>query len=157
MRLPLLLLLSLLFATTTVSAKKAPFIRVYDKEGNKISKGRIVMLTDTSLTIKKGDSIYTIRANEIGSIRSKRSGGHNVLIGSITGAALLAIGGIATAEPDAWIFGYTAGEGAAMGAAGGATAGGIIGAITTLFKDKKKYKIAGQPDSWKKFKQAMGR
>lgn len=131
------------------------FVRVYDLQGNKIGKGKILSISETSLQLnRKGESVK-IPVSSIGSIKTKRSAGNNVLIGAVTGATTMAILGAATAEPDAWIFGYTAAEGATAGALGGALVGAAIGGITILFKNSKSYEINGDKAKWKAFKEMI--
>tara|TARA_B100001059_G_C17541187_1_gene430513 strand:- start:146 stop:628 length:483 start_codon:yes stop_codon:yes gene_type:complete len=131
------------------------FVRVYDLDGKKIGKGKILSISETSLQLyRKGESVK-VKVNGIGSIKTKHSAGNNVLVGAATGATTMAILGAATAEPDAWILGYTAGEGAAAGAFLGGTAGAAIGGITILFKNSKSYEINGDIEKWKAFKEMI--
>ncbi len=127
------------------------FVRVYDLQGKKISKGKILSISETSLQLNRKGESMNIPVESIGSIKTKRSAGNNVLFGAATGATTMAILGAATADPDAWIFGYTAGEGAATGALLGGTAGAAIGGITILFKNSKSYEINGDKVKLKAF------
>ena len=68
---------------------------------------------------------------------------------------LMAILGVASAEPDAMIFGYSAGEGAAVGVLLGAPAGAVIGGITALFKNSSTYIIDGDLVKWKAFSEMI--
>ena len=130
------------------------FVRVYDLQGNKIGKGKILSISETSLQLnRKGESVE-IPVSSIGSIKTKRSAGNNVLIGAVIGATSMAILGTATADPDdGW--GWTAAEGAAGGALGGALGGAAIGGITILFKNSKSYEINGDKAKWKAFKEMI--
>jgi hypothetical protein len=131
------------------------FVRVYDSLGKKISKGKILSISDTSLQLnRKGESLE-ILVSSIATIKTKRSAGNNVLVGATIGATSMAILGAATADPDAWILGYTAGEGAGAGALLGGTAGAAIGGITILFKNSKSYEINGDMEKWKAFKEMI--
>jgi len=131
------------------------FVRVYDSLGKKISKGKILSISDTSLQLnRKGESLE-ILVSSIAAIKTKRSAGNNVLVGATIGATSMAILGAATADPDAWILGYTAGEGAGAGALLGGTAGAAIGGITILFKNSKSYEINGDMEKWKAFKEMI--
>lgn len=65
----------------------------------------------------------------------------------------MAILGAASADPDAWILGYTAAEGATAGALLGGTTGAAIGGITILFKNSKTFIIDGEESNWKTFQQ----
>ena len=131
------------------------FVRVYNMEGKKISKGHVLFAIDTLLKLKKGNKIAKINVSDIGYIKTKRSEGNDVLIGSVIGASSMAILGGASAEPDAMIFGYSAGEGAAVGVLLGAPAGAAIGGITALFKNSSTYIIDGDLLKWKAFSEMI--
>ena len=134
-----------------VCAQKTIFVRVYDLNGKKINKGHVFATTDTSMQLKaKGGDTINLSINGIGTIKSKRSAGHNLLIGSLAGAGAVAILGAASADPEEFL-GYTAGEGAAGGALLGLPAGAAIGGITVLFKKSKTFIINGNMEKWKAF------
>ncbi len=131
------------------------FVRVYDLQGKKIGKGKILSISETSLQLnRKGESVK-IPVSNIGFIKTKRSAGNNVLIGAIAGATTLGLIGAITAEPDAIIFGFSASEGAAGGAVLGGIAGAAIGGITILFKNSKSYEINGDKAKLKAFKEMI--
>ena len=132
-------------------AQKPIFVRVYNLNGKKIYTGHVWATKDTSLQLiaKVGDTV-NLSINSIGKIKTKRSAGHNLLIGSLAGASALAILGAATAEPELEL-GYTAGEGAAAGAIFGVPVGAAIGGITLLFKKSKTFIIRGNIENWKIF------
>jgi len=133
------------------------FVRVYNLEGKKINKGNVLVVTDTTLVIKGKRGYENIPVNSIGLIKTKHSEGHNVLMGAVVGGSTIAILGVATADPDAWIFGYSAGEGAAVGGVLGGTAGAAIGGITILFKNSKSFIINGDLSKWKAFQEGITR
>ncbi len=133
------------------SINKDMFVRVYNLEGNKIGKGKVFNVTDTLLTLKKNSKYINLKPSDIGLIKSKHSAGHNVLMGSVIGGGTMAILGAASADPDAWIFGYTAAEGATAGALFGGIAGGAIGGITILFKNSITFTINGKESNWQSF------
>lgn len=130
------------------------FVRVYDLQGKKIGKGKILSISDTSLQLNRKVASAEIPVNSIGSIKTKRSAGHNVLVGTAIGASTMAILGAATADPDSFL-GWSAGEGAAGGAFLGGTAGAVIGGITILFKNSKSYEINGDLEKWKAFNEII--
>jgi hypothetical protein len=133
-------LLFLISVSWKLAAQEAIFIRVYDVDGRKIGKGKVLAVTDTSLQLKvRGTDTVDLSVANIGRIQTRRSAGHNVLIGSLIGAGLFSIVGAATADPDAWILGYTAAEGAALGASVGVIPGAVIGAISLLTKKLKDW------------------
>ena len=78
-----------------------------------------------------------------------------MLIGASVGAGAMAILGAATADPDAALFAYNAGEGAAIGTLFGGTVGGMVGGVTTLFKKSKSYEINGNQEKWKAFSEII--
>lgn len=131
------------------------FVRVYNLEGKKISKGKIISISETSLELKWKRESAKIMVNEIGSIKTKRSAGNNVIVGAGTGATVLAFLGAATADPDAWILGYTVAEGAAAGALIGGTTGAAIGGMSILFKNSETYEINGEIERLKAFKKMI--
>lgn len=135
-------------------SKKADFVRVYNMQGKKIAKGKILSIADAFLVLKSNKS-SKIALSDIGYIKTKRSAGNNVLTGATVTAAFGAVLGASTANPDAWIFGYTAGEGAAMGIIGGAFLGSAVGGITAIFKNSKTYIINGDRTNWEAFKVIM--
>ena len=131
------------------------FVRVYNLQGEKINKGKLIAVTEKSLQIKGTKGVAEIDYSSIGFIRTKRSEGNNVLIGSILGASAMAIFGAASADPDALFFAYTSGEGAAGGALLGLPLGAAVGGISILFKDSKYYSIDGDLLKWKLFKEMI--
>ena len=128
------------------------FVRVYDLQGKKIGKGRILLISESSLQLNNYD---IIPVSSIGFIKTKRSAGNNVLVGTLVGAAPMAILGAMTADPDALIFGYTAADGAAGGALLGGIAGAAIGGISILFKNSQTYIISGNKELWQSFKESI--
>ncbi|WP_276388307.1 hypothetical protein [Eudoraea chungangensis] len=132
--------------------KGASFVRVYDLNGTKLSKGRILQLTDSSMVIVTKDNSLTIKVSKIGSIKTKRSAGHNILVGATIGVGTGAILGLASGGENEW---WGKGEGAGgFGLAFGLMGAGI-GAITAIFKNDILYPIAGNLSNWKAFKEAF--
>lgn len=76
------------------------FVRVYNLDGKKIDKGLVVIVGDTVLGLKRNGNYIKINVREIGTIKTKSSGGNNVLAGATTGAATGAFLGAVTADPD---------------------------------------------------------
>ncbi|WP_297798121.1 hypothetical protein [uncultured Eudoraea sp.] len=132
--------------------KAAPFVRVYNLNGEKISKGRITEITDSSLVVRRGEKTISIELRKIGLIKTKRSEGNNVLIGAAIGTGTGAILGLASGgENEFW------GKGAGAGVFGlffGAVGAGI-GGITIIFKKSNTYPIMGDPTIWQAFKKAI--
>lgn len=137
-----------------VFSQKSLYIRVYNLEHKKIVKGRILSTTDTSLKLRVRNDTIDISVSIIGMIKTKRSPGHNILVGAMIGTSAGAIAGAATAEPDK-ILGYSAGEGAILGVILGAPVGAIIGAATLIFKKSEKIIIDGDSTKWKAFREKL--
>jgi hypothetical protein len=136
----LFLILVLLFGIGTYAqngSDKSPFIRVYNLEGQKISKGRINNISDTSLILQKNKKIITIAVSDIGMIKTKHSTGNNFLMGAITGAGMGIILGAGSGDEDRGILGVL---------------GTPIGGVTALFKNSEIYLINGDDSKWQVFK-----
>ena len=129
------------------------FVRVYDLQGEKFANGKIQSFSDSALLLKGEQQIDP---QDIGIIKTKRSTGHNVLVGTIIGAVMT--GGImaATADPDDWVFSYTAGEGYLMGTIIGAPVGAFWGWISSLLKESRTFIIDGDQQKWQDFQDSMG-
>jgi RNase P/RNase MRP subunit p29 len=89
-----------LFLCANITAQELPkksktFVRVYNNQGEKIAKGKILDITDNSLTLKKGSNSITIPLSEIATLKTKRSNGNNVLFGAV-GGSLLGLGIVAS-------------------------------------------------------------
>jgi len=134
----------------TMSAQNKLFVRVFDLEGKKINKGFILAVNDTILRLEKNKVFVDIPVKTIGVIRTKRSVGNNILIGTLVGSGLFATVGVATANPDEFL-GYTPAEGAAIGIILGAPAGAIVGTLSIVFKNPKTFTIEGDVEKWKAF------
>ena len=150
------LLITILLVTLTLSAsaQKSMFVRVYDLSGNKIHKGKVVAVTETSLQLKTADNEVTIPASSIGMIKTKRSPGHNVAWGAALGGVTVGILGAASANENDW-FNTAGGEGFAAGFLLGTLPGAIVGGITALLNKSVTYDIRGDLNNWKVFQTAM--
>ena len=109
----IILLLSL---CCSVVAQKSIFVRVYDLEGKKMNKGRVLSVTNPSLHLKKGRRAVIIPVQNIGYIKTKRSEGHNVLVGSLIGLTTGTIAAMAYGNSEPGITPPTIEEGLAVGA-----------------------------------------
>ncbi|MBT8182922.1 MAG: hypothetical protein KJO53_15180 [Eudoraea sp.] len=150
--LALALLSCMTFYAQKEKNKTAPFIRVYDLHGTKISKGRIARITDTSLVVSRGEKPFNLELSKIGFIKTKRSAGNNILYGASIGAGTGAILGLALGgEDEFW------GKGEAAGGAGlfMGVVGAGVGAITAIFKKPKTFSIEGKHSNLKAFQEAM--
>jgi len=129
-----------------------PFVRVYALDGKKIAKGRITFINDSLLGLKHDDKLIDLNVKDISYIKTKKSAGHDVLIAAASGATLGVVLGVSTADPDAFILNYTAGEGAVVFGSLGAIGGAAIGGITSAFKNSETYSIDGDLKKWLLFK-----
>lgn len=131
------------------------FVRVYNLQGNTISKGPIAFINDSVIGLKNNSTRPNINMKDIGFIKTKRSAGNNVLIGVAAGALIGGVLGASSADPNDW-FGYTSGEGAVLFGGLGALGGGAIGGLTSLGKNSETYIIIGSEVNWKSFQKIMG-
>lgn len=154
MKLTFPLCFALLVAITAQSQKKT-FIRVFDENGEKTNKGFLVATSDSSLTVLSGQNTFIIPINEISKIKLRRSMGHTILITTILLGTSVAVLGAATADPSAWFFGYSAGEGFAWGLLGGSVAGAWIGSIISLARNRPVFMVNNQKEKWMKVKEQL--
>lgn len=136
----------LLFICYQVSAQKEVFVRVYNAHFKKINKGTILAITDTSLQLKiNKKNTISLSVNAIGTIKTKRADGHNILTGAYLGVVPFAIIGFTEKEDSyapRWSVGLV-----------GLIPGAFVGGITTLFKNSKTFIINGDMVKWKVFEQ----
>lgn len=147
----LILCANALAQNETDSAKV--FVRVYNLQNKKIGKGKLVAIKESSLQLIRNKKIKEFSTVNIGTIKTKRSDGYNILIGTITGATAI---GIAVASDTNANNAFFSVEGDILaGAIMGGTAGVAIGGITCLFKNSVTYEINGDMEKWKAFKIMM--
>ncbi len=153
-----LFLTTLIFSCLfTIHAQKiekpnSPFVRVYNIDGKKIGKGRILKITTNELELWKNGSSDIYKIEQIGYLRTKRSSGHNVLLGIGTGVILFgSMGAIAGSEGDSFFFASGAEYGASFGAVLGSFLGAIVGVVTTIFKNSERIQIDGDVKKWEVF------
>ena len=137
-----LILPFLIFLSYNADAQKSSFVRLYNLTGEKINKGHVISVTDTSLQLKDASTSVDIPVRSIGFIKTKRSAGNNVLIGAVIGATAGAILGAVTLPSDEF-FDFTQGEGAAIGGVIGLGVGAVIGGLTVLAKNPNTFLING--------------
>ncbi|MBT8276807.1 MAG: hypothetical protein KJO39_11725 [Bacteroidia bacterium] len=121
------------------------FVRVFDMQGKKIEKGKIITISDTSLELFRKRESTTIDVRSIGFIKTKRSIGHNFLVGAVAGTLL----GIATVTIDEdyswsddgrWVFLVPT------------VIGAIEGGLWSFFKNSKTIIIKGDLAKWQTLK-----
>lgn len=129
------------------------FVRIYDAEGNKLGKGKIQSFSIDSLTLKDKKHQQSFSIKNIDYLKTKRAPGHNILIGTLSGAA----GGILVGalSGDEEFYGYSAAEGAAGFGFAYAVIGAGIGGFTAIFKKSKTFMIEGESEKWEIFTRAM--
>ncbi len=89
---------------------KKEFLPEYTTKKEKINKGHLIRVTDSSVILLRNQEESEMTISKIGTIKLKRSFGSNALkAGMISGAAFGILGGV-TADPDASFLGYTAGR-----------------------------------------------
>ena len=150
-----LIIICLLVLTTAAQSQRKTFVRIFDLNGNKTHTGFLMQTSDSSIIISSNKETLEVPLNQIGIIKLKRSFGHTILITALIAGGTFAILGAATADPDAWIFGYTAGEGFLAGLLGGATTGTIVGSVIGGTTNRPVFTIAGKNENWEIAKKTL--
>ena len=140
-----LLLMFSFFANTSAQQKK--FVRLFDLTGKKMSQGFVGKTTDSSLLLKKDSGFIEYSIMKIGVIKTKRSGGHTMLISGAIGAATLGILGATVIGSDDF-FDTSAGEAFAEGLIAGGAAGVLIGGIVSAANKRETIQINGDLKKW---------
>jgi hypothetical protein len=144
------LLLLFVLMSTVAHAQKRTFLRIYSMAGNKFQKGYFASTTDNTLFIYKNDDTLKIPAVDIGYIKTKRSAGHDMLIGALIGIIPATVIGLASGEPNNGddIFNFTPAEGALAGFTIGGIVGTAGGAINAGVKKTTTFTIDGDLNTW---------
>jgi hypothetical protein len=150
-----LIIICLVLLTTAAQSQRKTFVRIFDLNGNKTHTGFLVQTSDSSITLSSNKEALEVPVNQIGIIKLKRSFGHTILITSLIAGGAFAIFGVATADPDAWIFGYTAGEGFIAGLVGGAVTGTIVGSVIGGTTNRPVFTISGKHENWEIAKKTL--
>ena len=150
---------------TMTYAQKRTFLRVYNIDGHKLAKGYLYNITDSSVLIFKDTIVKEIIAKNIGYIKTRRSLGHNILIGALSGGIPGGIIGVASGEPntnDATFGGilhdavtFTPGEAAVLGIIVGGVLGSVTGALIHGFTKHTVFTVNGSPEEWIKQRNAL--
>lgn len=127
------------------------FLRVYNHGGKKIAKGSLVNITYENLLLKKGARNVEVNAKDVGFIRTKKTKGNTILMGTLIGTGAGAAVGATQGDPDNFIFPTSSGEAAVLGGLAGALIGAPIGALVSLTKSSETITINGDPEAWKDF------
>src|SRR6187431_1291570 len=82
----LIVFLLLLFC---VPCNAQRFVRIYDKDHYMVGKGRMIAVNDTVLKMKNNvDGYFSVPIKKVVLIVTGKSGGPNIVIGAISGAAI---------------------------------------------------------------------
>ena len=136
---------------------ESTFVRLFDLQDNKIGKGRLNSAWGDTLYVMHKKKVMKYLYSNIGKIKTKRSGGHNVAIGAASGAVIGVIVGAgmeAAEDEDSWdLFPSSAvlsGSGLFFGAVGAG-----IGGVTALIKNSKTIYLNGGVTEWESFISSM--
>ncbi|WP_282123896.1 hypothetical protein [Algibacter mikhailovii] len=129
---------------------KNMFVRVYDLEGNKIAKGRIAFINDSVIGLRHGEINLSFFMRNIGKIKTKKSGGNNVVKGALIGSGVGVLVAFATDTEDIYSDGDNGGI--IVSAINGVFLGSVVGAASVALKDSETFRINGDFDQWKLFK-----
>ncbi len=144
----------------TENNNKQMFVRIYNMDGKKINKGRIVFVRDSLLGLKRDSKTFEIKVTDIGFMKTKRSAGHNLLMGVAIGATTFSAISVASIDPNDSDFIFdetpdTFGDAMIGGVVLGGIAGGVIEAITIPFKNSKTFLINRDVHKWKAVQQMV--
>ncbi len=159
----LLLFIALCFIQHA-DAQKKTFMRVYQSGKLKTVRGFYAGVTDSAIIIFSHNQNDTIFYADIQEIRTRRSGGHNILVGVVSGFVAGTITGLATykkpapqppADPNCtfcplfnYDFSLTQGEAATLGGFLGSLEGLAAGGIISLARKKITFPVAGNFTNW---------
>lgn len=129
-----------------ITKSKKVFVRIFNEK--KIHSGTLVQTTDSSMFIIEKHKSVEVPLSQIKTIKLKRSFGHTILITTLIGGAVVAILGAASAEPDALILAYTAGEGALAGLILGSGSGIVVGSIIAGTKSRPVFNVTQNRVNW---------
>lgn len=125
--------------------KSKTFLRIYNLNGKKITKGKILSSSSNTLTLSRNKKIINISVDSIGSIKTKKSVGNNILIGASIGATTVIL--LSSRTDESFTEGYTG-----IGTLVFSGLGSGIGAITSLFKNSMTFQINGNLVQWENFR-----
>lgn len=128
------------------------FVRVYDLSGKKTGKGDLVSGNLSGITILQQKLKVEFPVESIGTIKTRRSVGHNVVVGMGIGGLA---GGILEASGSDADFWGSRGEAFLAGAIAGSVVGGVGGIVTGLFKKIEVFEIRGDPAKLEAFLREM--
>lgn len=127
------------------------FVRVYNMQGKKIARGKILLISESSLQLYGVEKPTILPATDIGMIKTKHSGGYNVLLGATIGAVVGMI--YVVGESSGGMIGVD--HAGLVGAVLGIAPGTLVGGLTTPFKKPKSYNIDGDTLKLRAFKEEI--
>jgi hypothetical protein len=127
------------------------FVRLYDHTGEKIAKGDLMKGSDSSIEIKHQHKDISFPVRQISLIKTRRSAGHSILIGTaigtVTGIVLIAAAGAAD-NPDPNITSDPS-FGLAIAGTAAPFAGAISGGVAAVLRKRETIRINGDAEKWK--------
>ncbi|PQB03548.1 hypothetical protein [Aureitalea marina] len=154
-----LLLLCCLLTGLSLNGQIVPdrenlFVRIYDQNGNKFDKGKVLSMSADTLYLFRRKVVKATAVDQIGMIKTKRSVGHNAAMGTVAGGVILGLAGAASSG-DELFFVWSEEEGGLGGLVLGGAVGAGIGAFTGALKNSKTFIINGDPQNWRVFVDAV--
>ena len=154
------LLMLMLVCYISPLAAKDLFIRIFDQQGRKIAKGVLTATTDSSIILLNSKKTHEIPLKDIGVIKTKRSFGHPIVMGAITGSLAggllgLIASGTDDSSDDSILFEPSDEEYALGGVFAGAVIGGGIGTIIAAIRKRKSIVINGDAKEWQQQRKVL--
>ncbi len=142
---------------------KPLFIRVYNGQGIKIYKGKLLSVNEEGLVLQRGKKTDTVATEAIARIKTKRGLGRAMGIGAVLGGTGGAIAGADSGSSlDNLFTDFGASESTNFDTAGlfsfgliGAAIGTGAGALSGVFNKSSTFEIQGQKSQLLKFKAAV--
>ena len=128
---------------------------IYNLEGEKINKGKVKLISETSIELYLKGKTISVPLKKIEKIKTKRSGGNNVAKGALILGGSLALLGLLTGDDSPGWFSFSATEKGTIGLIGGGIIGAGIGKIKTIFKKSKLYIIGRNEMKLENFKKKL--
>ncbi|MEO6232945.1 MAG: hypothetical protein ABJB11_00120 [Ferruginibacter sp.] len=162
--LKLLLVNALMFLLSmTVAAQTKMYMRLYPMNFAKADRGFYAGHTNNAVILSTKSGPDTVLFSKISKIKTKRTVGHGIFIGALTGffaggvTGLIAHKDPAPTDPNCYLCGAfanlyytTAAEDALAGSILGAAAGTLVATVVGVTKKKETLLISGEEGNWKK-------
>lgn len=131
-------------------AQKHTFIRIYNSAGKMISNGKLIDITDSSLTLQRMNKTITLRRQDIYMIKTRHTYAHRFIVPALIGGSIFAVIGASSSNPDALVLNKPA-EGAILGGSIGISLGSVFGAVMMLFKKTETFNLVENQNDWERF------